>query len=72
MGAQKKSRNQVYLICGIIMIVAMATMLVLKLFGLSEKYYSLRPTFCLETITLWAFGISWLVKGEVVLKDKTE
>lgn len=29
-----------------------------------------RPVFCLETIALWAFGTSWIVKGEIILKDK--
>jgi hypothetical protein len=28
------------------------------------------PVFWLESIALWAFGISWIVKGEVILKDK--
>jgi hypothetical protein len=70
MGLQKEARNKVYLICSIIMIGAMTTMFVFMVTGLTEKYYAFRPTFVLETVTLWAFGVSWLVKGEVVLKDK--
>ncbi len=30
---------------------------------------TLRPVFVLETLALWAFGISWIVKGEMILKD---
>jgi hypothetical protein len=26
--------------------------------------------FWLESIALWAFGISWRIKGELVLEDK--
>jgi hypothetical protein len=26
--------------------------------------------FWLEVIMLWAFGFSWLVKGETILRDK--
>jgi hypothetical protein len=69
-GIQKRRRNRVYLVCGTIMIIAMALLLSLTVFKLSEKLYFLRPTYCLEFITLWAFGIAWLVKGELVLKDK--
>ncbi len=28
-----------------------------------------KPVFWLEWVALLAFGISWLVKGEIVLKD---
>lgn len=69
-GVMKRSRNGVYLVCGIIMLAAMAALLSLKIFHLGEKLGYLKPTFWLELIALWAFGISWLVKGELVLKDK--
>ncbi|MCR8560412.1 hypothetical protein KXD93_22350 [Mucilaginibacter sp. BJC16-A38] len=68
-GKQKRSRNSVYLVCGIIMVVAMAGILSLKVFHLEKKLAHFRPTYWLELITLWAFGISWLVKGEIVLQD---
>ena len=32
----------------------------------------LAPSFWIETIALFAFGASWLVKGEVVLRDKAK
>ena len=33
------------------------------------KLEALHYVFWFETIALWAFGISWLVKGEFLLKD---
>lgn len=69
-GKPKRSRNVVYLVCGIIMVTAMLLLASLMVFHLGEKLYYLRPTYSLEVITLWAFGISWLVKGEFALKDK--
>lgn len=27
------------------------------------------PVFWLESVSLFAFGISWLVKGQLILKD---
>jgi hypothetical protein len=36
-----------------------------------QQWGRARPVFWLESIALWAFGISWLVKGETILKDKS-
>ncbi len=69
-GVQKRSRNTVYLVCGIIILIAMAAILAVKILHMGEKLYHLHLTFWLELIALWAFGISWLVKGEIALKDK--
>jgi hypothetical protein len=37
---------------------------------LQLKLEEYKPIFVLETIALWAFGVSWLVKGKFILKDK--
>jgi hypothetical protein len=40
---------------------------------LSEAFPILKefsPVFWLETLALWAFGLSWTVKGEMVLADE--
>ncbi len=66
---QKKQRNLVYLICGIIIIVCMISIPVYHNFIAD---YS-KPTifvFVAETIALLAFGFSWLIKGGVMLNDK--
>ncbi len=33
------------------------------------NFESFNPIFWLEAIALWAFGISWLTKGETILID---
>lgn len=30
-----------------------------------------RPIFALETLAVIAFGLSWIVKGEAILKDES-
>lgn len=69
---QKLRRNRVYRVCGCTMIVSMVLMIVVMMV-LDEKTREpilvYKPVFWLETIALVAFGISWLVKGEAILKD---
>ena len=71
MTKQKFQRNIVYLVCGVVIFLAIA---LAGLYGLFEQAGSrlskIKPVFWLETIALSAFGISWLVKGGLVLKDK--
>lgn len=68
---QKKKRNKVYRTCGIVMLVASALIPAYSFYSNhSDKLDKYKPTFWLEWIALAAFGISWLVKGEIVLKDK--
>ena len=69
--AQKLKRNSVYRICGIVMILCIITIglytAVLK--AHFPSLIGLKPIFWLETIMLWAFGVSWMVKGEFLLED---
>lgn len=70
---EKKSRNKLYRVCGIIMIGCL--LLILLWFRIDETYPELikyKPVFCLETIALIAFGISWLAKGGWIWKDKVK
>lgn len=69
--SQKKKRNRLYRICGYTMLVNILLMAIYvlvfrKIFPAWEKA---APVFWLEAIALWAFGISWLTKGEVFLTD---
>ncbi len=71
---QKLRRNKVYRWCGRVMIACIVLIAVYKIF-LSGKYpeiNGLNLIFWLETFALWAFGISWLTKGEAILKDITK
>lgn len=62
---QKLKRNRVYRICGWLMALLVAAIGVCYLLGASDS----GVVFWLESAALWAFGVSWAVKGEVVLSD---
>lgn len=65
----KRRRNLVYHACGIIMLLSLAAIVVFFLFfeGInSESGFVLIA----ETVTLVAFGISWLTKGGTFYADK--
>jgi hypothetical protein len=67
---QKKNRNKVYLICGIIMIfcvAAIAACSFINAWAVATNTYNL--IFWFETIALASFGFSWIVKGELLWKD---
>ena len=66
---QKRIRNKVYVTCGIVMLVCMALTGWYKLY-LEDTFISdYQPVFWLESLMIWAFGISWFVKGETLLRD---
>ncbi|MGB1308298.1 MAG: DUF998 domain-containing protein [Oceanihabitans sp.] len=69
--SQKRKRNTIFHICAYVMIACVALIALYFLF-LEEKFPELKhldPVFWLETIALWAFGISWLTKGQLIFKD---
>jgi hypothetical protein len=74
MTSEKRKRNLIYRSCGMVM-VTMVVLICVYYWILPESFRQqwgrARPVFWLESIALWAFGISWLVKGETILKDKS-
>lgn len=69
---QKLKRNRVYRQCGYVMILAILWIGIYTVF-LKESQPALadlKPIFWLETIALWAYGTSWLVKGEFLMADE--
>ena len=68
---KKIVRNKIYRTCAILIVVSVAGIAAYAFFANQlqsiEKYH---PIFWLEWCALLAFGTSWLVKGELVLKDK--
>ena len=69
---QKLQRNRVFRICGYVMLAAIA---LIAVFGILPEpirawLEKLDPVFWLESIAIFAFGVSWFVKGEGILKDK--
>lgn len=61
---QKKSRNKVYIVCGIVMLISLGAIVLIKATGKTSSI------FWPETVAIVAFGIAWLTKGQAILKDK--
>lgn len=66
---QKLLRNHVYRTCGVTMLGCILMIALYQLALAGSPVDRLNPVFWLESLALWAFGISWLVKGEAVLQD---
>lgn len=65
---EKRYRNQIYLLCGSVIVIAMVIIAGKSLSGRitgSEWLWwdQQNVTFWLETAILWAFGLAWMVKG---------
>ncbi len=67
-------RNRVYRISGYTM--AGSMILLGFYYVVLRKWFPdlecVQPVFCLETLMLWAFGLSWLTKGQAILKDRDD
>jgi hypothetical protein len=61
---QKKSRNKVYILCGVVMLISLGSIVYLKATSINSSI------FWPETIAIGAFGIAWLTKGQAILKDQ--
>lgn len=65
-------RNRIYAACGIIIIVAITAAGISFKFVEEEIRNQYNLIFWLESVALWAFGFSWLVKGGLLFKDQNE
>lgn len=67
----KRRRNYLYVVCGVLTLLSIITIGVLALLEVFNVpvNVSSKSTFWLEVTSLVPFGVSWLVKGELVLKD---
>lgn len=70
MGKEKKRRNIIYRLCGIVMFLAIVCITVYTFFLRETFLAAFNPVLILESIALLAFGVSWLVKGNTLFKDK--
>ncbi|MBN2344856.1 MAG: DUF998 domain-containing protein [Candidatus Aminicenantes bacterium] len=71
-GSNKKKRNVVYVCCGAVILLCLALFIVLpKVMG-DGSFKEGSAVLILEGVMLLAFGVSWLVKGETLLKDRKE
>jgi hypothetical protein len=63
---QKKNRNKVYLLCGIVMILCIIGIALYQIFDLNAVWH---PVFWFESLALISFGFSWITKAEVLFED---
>lgn len=69
--AQKKKRNIIYQVCGYLIVISIVTLAIFFFVpGLKTILDNSSLVLVLEVVALWAFGFSWVVKGEAILKDK--
>lgn len=68
-GSRKHYRNIVYKVCGVVIIVALISMLAALLVTTQEFRDASHILMVQETIMLAAFGVSWLVKGGALIRD---
>ena len=66
---RKVKRNIIYVICGVIMIVCLVSIVIFYNFFLTDNPDSYF-VFWAETVTLIAFGVSWITKGGTLYPDK--
>ncbi len=68
----KLKRNKLYRICGYIIlgcILLIAVYSNCQRFNCCQGLQKYDPIFWLESMALWAFGISWLTKGNTIMTD---
>jgi hypothetical protein len=68
---RKRQRNAVYTFCGYTILVCVALILVAVFLPGDAPVKRLAPVFWLEATAIVAFGVSWLTKGEAILKDES-
>ena len=67
---QKLQRNAVYRSCGYAILACISAILVIELLPNKASLEKFTPVFWLESVASIAFGVSWLIKGETILKDE--
>jgi hypothetical protein len=67
---RKRLRNLVYRVSGLMILVAIAAIAVDKLLLGSRWSGGTSFVFWMETVAVTAFGVAWLTKAEVLLKDR--
>lgn len=68
---RKLQRNAVYTVCGYTILICLGLIAVLAFVSDASPVKAFAPVFWLEALATVAFGVSWFVKGEAILKDKS-
>jgi hypothetical protein len=67
---EKGTRNAIYRACGIVIILCVATIGLFDARLHDISWLGIPAIYALETLALWAFGVSWFIKGETLFKDR--
>ncbi len=68
---RKKRRNIIYRVCGYTIFACIIFIGIMQIKSINDQVQQYNPVFWLEAIAVFAFGFSWLTKGEtIVLKDR--
>lgn len=67
---KKQRRNLVYKISGWVMVACIVLIATHAIPAVKEWWPIPKPVFWFEALAIWAFGWSWFVKGEAILKDE--
>ena len=68
---EKFVRNLIYLLCGYAMIACLILIGIVNIPAIALLVRAYKPVFWLEACAIISFGVSWFVKGEAILKDRT-
>ncbi|MCH8279727.1 MAG: DUF998 domain-containing protein [Chloroflexi bacterium] len=70
---RKRQRNLVYKACGAAIVLCIGLIVIVNLLPseIASPIHVYKPVFLLEAIAVVAFGVSWLFKGEALLRDET-
>jgi hypothetical protein len=69
----KGKRNIIYKNCGIVILSCLFLMGVYSIWGgLQTSIGKYKPVLLLESLALFAFGLSWVTKGDMVMRDGGE
>ncbi len=70
LSSEKRKRNMVYVVCGVLMLLSIISMIVYIAFFTRTSFAKGYPVLVFESISLVSFGVSWLVKGQTLFRDK--
>jgi hypothetical protein len=65
-------RDFIYITCGVIILICMSTLIICYIVQGECGFNNSNMPIIFESIMLFAFGISWLIKGETFYKDREE
>jgi Na+-transporting NADH:ubiquinone oxidoreductase subunit NqrB len=67
---RKLQRNRVYAVCGITILACIAMIVLFSLLPGDSPLKPMAPLFWVESLAIFAFGVSWFTKGEAILRDE--